>query len=143
MPTYATAADVSAFIEGLVIDDDAAFDRLIERAERDVDSVLTPTALLDTGLRYDPTTLTTGEQAALARAVAAQVEYRLEMGEEFFVRAQYDYVGGPDFSFRGQLEYIGPKVRRELAGTALLDRVTTAGISSIRITTPLSPTDAA
>ena len=148
-PTYSDAANVYAYVTGRTIEaavlamDPDALNQLIRRSERDVDSILGPAPLLESGLRYDPLTLTTQERAALARAVAAQVEYRLEMGEEFFVRAQYDYVGGPDFSFRGQLSYIGPKVRRELAGTTLLDRLSGSGIASIRVTTPLSPPSAA
>lgn len=151
MPTYATQAECESYIEGLTVTNTAGFARLIERAERDVDAILIPKPLLANGLKYDPTAITTTapgyltavEKTALARGVCAQVEYRLEMGEEFMVRSQYEAVGGPDFNHRGQLDYIGPKVYRELGRVGLLDLTHAAGITSLRITTPLSPPDAA
>ncbi len=62
----------------------AAGDRLIQAAERDVDRLLgaayerNPT----TGRKLDPAALTTAQIAALERATAAAVEYRLSVDSE-------------------------------------------------------------
>jgi hypothetical protein len=138
MATYASQADLEAYIEGWTTDDPDAVERLLERAERDVDSVLAspvPGGRQATGLRLDPDGLPGWQAQALARATCAQAEYRFAMGEEFFVRAQHDRVYGPDFRTDGQLPYIGPKVERELAGTGL---ARTEGVRSLRAGTMYS-----
>ncbi len=117
LPAYASQADLEAYIEGWTTTDAAALERLLKRAERDVDTLLGAYARQSaTGLKLDPAALTTLQANALSRATCAQAEYRIEMGEEFFVQAQYTYVAGPDFQRRGELPRIGPKVLPELAG---------------------------
>ena len=116
MPVYALGADFPSYVEGWTTTDAVALDRLLERAERDVDGLLGDYARQPaTGLKLDPAALTTHQASALRRATCAQAEYRIEMGEEFFVQAQYTYVAGPDFQRRGELPRIGPKVLPELA----------------------------
>lgn len=134
MPTYTTQADFEAYVEGWVTDNPAALDRLLERAERDVDSVIGYSATRNqtTGLKLNPAELETWRAAALSRAVCAQAEYRNKMGEDFMVRAQHGAVSGPDFSTSGRLPYIGPKVLIELEGTSLAQRTTTVGSGSMR-----------
>lgn len=120
MPTYATQTDFEAYVEGWVTDDADALDRLLERAELDVDRILGPGQRRDdTGLLYDPANLTAAQAASLSRATCAQAEYRFRMGEEFFSAAQYEDVTGPDFSTKGRLPYYAPKVREELANAGL------------------------
>jgi hypothetical protein len=122
MTTYATHTDLEAYIEGGSGLDAATADRLLERAERDVDyaaggwPVVDPTA----GLKFTPSALQDWQAAALNRATCAQAEYRLTMGEDFMVKAQYTRVQGPDFRVFGELPYIGPKTMRELASGGLL-----------------------
>lgn len=136
MPTYATATDFTTYSEGAVIDDAVGTDRLLERAERDIDSCLIG-PLLTSGLKYDPTLtdstaagyLTSAQKQLLMRATVAQAEYRLAKGEDFFIHAQYDRVSGPDFTTEGRLPYIGPKAVREIAATGLWR----GPISSVRI----------
>lgn len=126
MPTYATRADCSAYIEGLVINDTVAFDRLIDRAERDIDSAVGAYAIDETtGRKFVPTTMTARNKDDLRDATCAQVEYRLEMGEEFFIRPQYKSVKGPEFETEGQLSKIGPKTWMELTSSDLLQLTTT------------------
>jgi hypothetical protein len=131
MPTYATAADCTAYTEGLAIDDAAAFDRLIARSERDIDGLLGNWVPLDTGLKLDPTDLAGWEAEALTRAVCAQVEWRLTVGEEALrgvaAAPVLKSVKGPDFEKvyaiqdqGGQQRRYGPKVRDELAPIAHL-----------------------
>ena len=126
MPTYATRADCTTYIEGLTINDATAFDRLIERAERDVDSAVGAYPLDETtGMKFTPGTMTARDKSDLRDAVCAQVEYRLEMGEEFFIRHQYKNVKGPEFETEGQLPKIGPKTWMELTSSNLLQLTTT------------------
>lgn len=129
MPTYATAADCTAYIDGLVIDDAPAFDRLIERAERDVDRVLGPYPRQDaTGLKWDLTWLLPWQTEALARAVAAQVEYLLTVKPEDVVGGRLPQsVKGPDFEVTyadgaTNLPRIGARVAHELEPLAPLIR---------------------
>jgi hypothetical protein len=130
MPTYATKADCLAYIEGLTVDDDAAFDRVIERAEDQIDRVLGQEVPVAGGRKYSGSTLTALEartREALKRAVCAQVEYRIEMGERFFTRAQHESVSGPDFTTQGKLPRIGPKVWEELRSSGLARMTTSIG----------------
>lgn len=117
--TYATVADFEAYVEGWVTDNAAALERVLLRAERDVDLIL---GAWDrdplTGLKWSPATeLTAVEAAALRDATCAQAEYRIEQGENFFVRSRPETVSGPDFTIKvpGGEPYIGPKVWVELA----------------------------
>lgn len=74
-------------------------------------------------LKVNPLTDTDRNQTlALSRATCAQVEYRNQQGEAFFVRSQYESVRGPDFTTQGKLPYIAPKAFRELAQTGLAFR---------------------
>lgn len=64
--------------------------------------------------------LTSNQIIALANATSAQVEYKVSMGNNFFVKAQFDTVKGPDFATTGKLPHLGPKVLRELTNTGLI-----------------------
>jgi len=125
MPTYTDKDACLAYIEGLTVADDAAFDRKIEKAERDVDRALGLYYGRDdvTGLKIDPTTLTQADADVLSRATCAQVEYRIEMGEAFFTRPQFATVQGPDYATTGTLPYVGPAVMRELEQSPRLLRL--------------------
>lgn len=127
---YAQQADVESYIEGWVTDNADALARLIQRCERDVDTLLLGFGVPNsTGLKYAPATdLQDWQAAALARAVCAQVEYRFNSGESFMASGQYDSWQGPDFAAKGKLPYFGPKVAMELAGTGI---ARTSGLSSI------------
>lgn len=120
---YTTDADVQAYCTDLVSlpADAVARERLINRAVRDVDSVLAlRTRDTVNGLRVTPATdLAAWEQAALSRAVGAQVAYRVQMGEQFFVEDQYSAVTGPEFSVRGRRSRLAPAALDELAAIAL------------------------
>ena len=102
--------------------------KVLQRAERDIDSMVGAWPVQDNGLKFgSPRTLneadlSTAQKQALMRATAAQAEYRLKMGEEFFVMAQREEVRGPDFTTKGRLPYIAPKVTRELVPSGLLLR---------------------
>jgi len=125
VPVYANAADCTDYIDGLVIDDPASFDRLIARAERDVDGLLGAYPRdATTGLKWDPTRLYAWQADALARAVAAQVEYLLALdvvgaGASAIIGRQATAVKGPDFEVTyadggSTVARYGPKVGAEL-----------------------------
>jgi hypothetical protein len=116
--TYATLEEAKAYSDLLVELDDAEITKLLEKSERDVDSLLDGPPNPTTGLKRDPGTMTTAEAAALSRATSAQAEYRYAMGPDFFREPQYQSVSGPNFSRTGTADFIGPQVRRELASAA-------------------------
>lgn len=72
------------------------------------------------GTRWDIWAIMPFQVDALRRATCAQAEYRDQMGEDFYIRAQYASVTGPEFTTTGRLPLIGPKVRRELNGSGLI-----------------------
>jgi hypothetical protein len=113
---------------------DADANRALVLAERDVDSLSPVSRPLDatTGRRFDVTALSSLETLVLQRATCAQAEYRLSMGEDFFVRGQYAQVDGPDFKTVGKLPRIAPGVWQELAGTGLIRFATTTGSALVR-----------
>lgn len=139
MSTYATLAELKAYTDLDTGVSDPTLQTALDRAERDVDSIVTPLVAGSreaTGLKLDPASLLDWQAAALSRATCAQAEYRLAMGEDFFIRAQHSTVRGPDFSLSGQLPYIGPKVFRELTETGF---VRADGVSNVRIGSATAP----
>lgn len=137
MATYCTQADFEDYVEGWVTDDPDALERLLERASRDVDAMVGAWIREINGsvfgdLDDNPKGLTDAQKAALARGTCAQAEFRFQMGEEFFARAQYDKVTGPEFSTSGTLPSESPKAIREMQGTGLLRLTTTANYGTGR-----------
>lgn len=126
--SYATPTDFEAYVEGWTTTDAPALDRLLARAERDIDGLASVLPTLDdtTGHKFDPAAMSARDADVLKRATCAQAEYRFTMGEDFMRRAQLAEVQGPDFTTKGTLPYIGPKVMRELAGTDLIPLSTQA-----------------
>ncbi len=108
MATYATQADHEAYVEGWVTDDPAALERILQRAERDIDRVLGPIRPReDTGLKLDPATdLTAAQAEALARAVCAQAMHRMTTrgeGAGGQIEGAKKRVKGPDFEVEYEL----------------------------------------
>lgn len=127
-PTYATVAqlrDYTGKTAGELPDEQA--EQLLQKAERDIDSLaLVGRPVIEaTGLRFDPTALSATEALTLKRATCAQAEYRLEMGDSFFIRGQHGEVSGPEFSTKGTLGRIGPQTYNELKGAPLVRLTTT------------------
>lgn len=127
-PTYATAEqlrDYTGKTSGELSDNDAL--AVLRRAEGDIDSVAVVGRPVndDTGRRFDPDALSAGEARTLRLATCAQAEYRLEMGDSFFVRGQHAEVSGPEFSTKGTLGRIGPQTMNELRGSQLVRLTTT------------------
>lgn len=125
---YATAGDVRNYVAPKEIGlSDPDLELVLQQAQRDVDSVLGAYVVSETtGLKLDPSTLTDSQRERLRRATCAQVQYRLEMGADFFSKGQHEFVGGPEFSVRGTLPYIAPRVDIELDGSGL-DRLVEVG----------------
>jgi hypothetical protein len=107
--TYATIDDYIAYVEGYVpggATEQAALERELLRAERDIDRVLGPIHRdTTTGLKVDPTLLLGWERAALARAVCAQARYRITSAMSTgLVAAGVTEEQGPDF----RVKYASP-----------------------------------
>jgi hypothetical protein len=122
LPTYATPDDLEDYSEAFVVDNEDAANRLMYRAQQQVDQLLVGRvgAIQATGLRYDPDALEPWVAQALKNAVCAQAEYRLAMGEDFLIRDQRQQEQTPDMTLIGKVGRIAPKVYEELAGTGLL-----------------------
>lgn len=94
MPTYTSSEAVAAYLEAInsaeyLPTPEAAADALIERAEDDIDRILSPQLERDatTGRKLALADLTDAQVAALSRATAAQVAFRLEAGEDELLAA--------------------------------------------------------
>lgn len=72
------------------------------------------------GTRLDIWAIGPSQVAQLLNATCAQAEYRDQMGEDFYIKAQWDSVSGPEFRTTGRLPLIGPKAMRELQGSGLI-----------------------
>jgi hypothetical protein len=125
MPTYCQRADCLAYTENLIIQagSEAQFDRIIEKAEKDIDHYVGDWPVdAATGLKFPVTvSLTTQQRTALRRACCAQTEYRVELGQKAFIRWEHPKVTGPDFATEGQTPWLAPKAERELAGSGLVN----------------------
>jgi hypothetical protein len=119
MATYASADDLRAYIEDdplVVVPDDEAIERLLERAEHDVNRVCS------VPLGFDLDALSEAQAAALSRATCAQAEFRLAMSEYELVGADDNVssvAGVVSFSTR-PIPRVGVKCLEELAGHDLL-----------------------
>lgn len=127
---YATIAELTAYAAGYpytLPSDDAEKTALIERAQADLDSILGDYEVLalNDGLKIDPDTLDYAEDRALTRATCAQALYRLEMGEDHFIRPPIA-ASGPEFSQQQAPSHVGPQTWRELAGSGLLRNTTSS-----------------
>lgn len=132
MPTYATSAELQAYVNGTSYATrlPADLDRLLELAEADLDGEVfgVTFAPADYGAArvLNPADLDLDERPALSAATCAQAVYRVEMGDEHFVRAQREKVSGRSFSAEGKLPVIGPQAWRELGRAGDLTRLTTS-----------------
>lgn len=120
--TYVTAQEVKDLIPGLTVSDPTSFDALVDRAARDVDSLLGPIPVdHDTGAKLDPDALHSHELSALKRAVAAQVEHLLAVEAAREAGPRQKSVAGPDFKIEyaddgsaGTDSRYGPRTASEL-----------------------------
>jgi hypothetical protein len=125
VPTYATAAELRSYCaaSGVAVPgEDADANELLERAERDLDRLLSASYVPNaTGRKVDPSTLTIAARAALSRATCAAAEWRLAQEEEELVGATDGVVGVAGLTFApGPLPRPpGPKVAEELANSGL------------------------
>ena len=135
MATYATEAELTAYAAGTsyagrIPGQAADRTRLLELAEQDLDQEAFPVEEIDstTGRKVVVADLDDEtEVPALSRAVCAQALYRIEMGDEHFVRAQRQRVAGRGFSREGKLPIVGPQAFRELQAADLLRLSTSVG----------------
>lgn len=116
MPTYTDKFDFLDYVPGFVIQDEDAVNLLLDEAEEDIDNAVgRGNAIADSLRKFDMTLMTDFQLKYLKRAVCAQAEYRLHMGETFFVESRQKEVTGRDAKISGPLAYIGPKAQIELS----------------------------
>jgi hypothetical protein len=77
--------------------------------------------------RLDSPYLSEHQLEGAKKAVGAQIEYWLEVGEELAIVPPYEEVGLGSLSVTGKLPILAPRARRLLLPTGLLSR----GVSSI------------
>lgn len=119
MGLYATVGDVNSYIPGGSGLTDPELEKVIEAASRDIDRASGYRGWDEaTGLFFTPGDLSAPRATGLSRAVAAQVEYRLTKGEQFFIEAQR-----PSQADQTREPRVGPKAIEELSAVGL--RVTT------------------
>lgn len=131
MAIYATQADFEAYVEGWVTDNPAALARIMDRAERDVNAFLNWRWNLFTAPEF--ALLPEDFRFGLRDATCAQTEYRLLMGEEFFVETP-TAIAGPDYTTDRPASRFGPKARNELLRTGVISRTGTMGPRVPRVT---------
>lgn len=127
-PVYASSQNFSDHVEGWTTTDAAALDRLLERAERDIDAYVGPVSVEANGRKFgSPATtnekgLSDAQRTALMLATVAQAYARYRRGEDSMYDAEYDSVSGPDFNVSGRRSRLSPQAKQELAGTGLVVR---------------------
>lgn len=114
MPTYTDSVAFVQYVPGFVIEDMTALNFLLEKAEEDIDAAVGRGNQAVGDRKFDVTLLNDDQTEYLSRAVCAQAEYRLHMGDTFFIEGRPKEVRGRDGSIRGPLPYIGPKAQKEL-----------------------------
>lgn len=131
MATYASAELLAEYVAGnalVRLPEGEDVERLLERAERDVDRVLGPYPPDPaTGLKFDPGELTTAQRGALARATCAAAEFVLAQGPELLTGADDGVAaaGSVSYSLRPAPRQ-APRLLEELAGHGLIARTLTA-----------------
>ena len=119
MPVYTTEADVE-FRLGVALET-AEANRLIEFACDDIDAAVGPYPVDADGRKFNPTVMDAKQAKLLSKATAAQVEYRLQMGDSFMIEDQYDSKSGRDFSSSGKLRKVAPAAYSYLHSAGLLN----------------------
>jgi hypothetical protein len=119
--TYASTAELDAYAEEIgVSGTDLDREGMVKRAERDLDgSLFAPLAVLPSGLRYDPASLTAAQRTALSRATCAQALFRNDAGEADTMLGGDDYVPA-ELRVVRTAGRISPQALSELAGTGLI-----------------------
>lgn len=107
----------------------AELDRVLERAEQDVDDFVGPWSRDSaTGRKFgdagstNPQGLSDSQVKDLKDAVCAQALWRINAGPDAFVDSPYDSVSGPDFSTQGRRRRTSPQARSLLQGAGLVIR---------------------
>ena len=124
---YAAAANLREYAQDsgvLIPADNAEAERLLVRAELDVDLIAGPWPILSTGRKFDPPTLPVTAREALRRGTCAQAVFRIAKGEDELIGTVDDIACFGSLTLRPGVivPRIGPRVLEELAGHGLLIR---------------------
>lgn len=113
MATYATVAQLRAYVPASLQETDAELEALLVRCEREIDLSLPAVADDDATHKILVNDLSIYASGTLTRAVCAQAEYHLHMGEAFFVEGS-SVPEGPDTNMGRVQPRIAPKAKYEL-----------------------------
>lgn len=134
MAVYATPEALTDYIasneDATLPGDPVAVQRLLARAERQVDLVVGPWPRFSSGLKFDPALLDVTQRAALSRATCAAAEHLLVVDASFLAGAEDFAPGEVSILYRAMRD--APRVLEELAGHGLVRRSGT-------VVTPVEP----
>lgn len=136
-PAYATIEDLTAYLreDGIPtarIPDDEAAERLLARAEREVDRAIGGPPHPTRRRRLEPSLLTAAQAEALARATCAQASFLLEQRPRTLIGADDGLTSIGELAFSARpLPRLGARVLEELAGFGLLARSGTVAPSPV------------
>lgn len=121
MALYASESDLLDYLADspeLTAPGGEAAERLLERAEREVDRALGPWPILSTGRKLDPALLDLVQRAAVARATCAAAEHLLLL-DPATLAGDDDYVPNEVTVLR-RAQRVSPKMLAELSGHGLV-----------------------
>ncbi len=115
--------DTCIYTAGFQVSSGTELDRVLERAERDIDDYAGPWSVDSaTGRKLSSAGLTADELTLVKDAVCCQALWRVQAGPDEFVQPQYDSVSGPDFSTQGKRSRISPEAKRLLSQAGVVRR---------------------
>lgn len=114
----------SIYSAPFTVNDANEVDRVLERAERDVDDYVGPWPVDSaTGRKLGSSAgLSAYQTAMLKDAVCVQALWRINAGPDAFIDSPYDSVSGPDFSTQGKRKRTSPQARAMLRDAGLVIR---------------------
>lgn len=121
--TRAYFTDDCIYTAGFQVSSTAELDRVLERAERDVDDFVGPWSMdSTTGRKLTNAGLDANRLGLVKDAVCVQALWRIQVGEDEFINSQYDSVSGPDFSTQGKRSRTSPQAKRLLTQARVVRR---------------------
>lgn len=121
MAVYATEAELDSYLldtPEVSAPGGEGSERLLARAEREVDRALGPWPRFANGLKLDPAQLDTTQRAALSRATCAAAEWLLLL-DPATIAGDDDYLPDGAVILR-RAQRVSPKMLAELAGHGLV-----------------------
>lgn len=116
---YAAADNLRAYISQTLSEQNTELEAILRRAEREIDLYLPDPGSDATRLKIVLSELSVYTAGCLTRATCAQAEYRLHMGEPFFIQKDVP-VSGPGIDSDRAQPRLSPKAVEELVDGGFL-----------------------